>query len=267
VTAISAGVSDRSVEVAGNEVRLLEDGVGDPLMVFHHSTGNLGWTDFYSDLARSFHVIVPDLPGYGRSGLPVWARSARDLAIVMSGAIRRLDLGPLHLVGLGFGGFVAAELATINPDQLATLTLVGAAGVQPRAGEIVDQVMIGFEEYARLGFSNPETFDSLFSGEVLAAATELWDYSRVMTCRVAWKPWMFSQALPHLLCEIETPTLLAWGGDDRVIPVDCGHRYLEGLADARLEIIEGGGHILDLERPHELAELVMVHADAHRRKR
>jgi pimeloyl-ACP methyl ester carboxylesterase len=260
VTSVSAPVSDRTVDVAHRSIHLLEAGSGEPLVVFHHSTGNLGWIELYRRLSDSFTVIVPDLPGYGRSELPEWAESVADLAVLMNAAIRRLDLGPVHLVGLGLGGFVAAEMAVLGGDQLASLTLVGAPGLKPREGEIVDQVVIGFEEYVRLGFADPARFDELFDTEAKDAASQIWDASRVMTCRVAWKPWMWSRQLPHLLCEVTTSTLVVWGDSDRVVPIDCGRRYVEELANAHLEVIADAGHVLDLERPGELSALIADHA-------
>ena len=70
---------------------------------------------------------------------------------------------------------------------------------------------------------------------------------------------MFSRRLPHLLREVQTPTLLVWGEDDRVVPIDSARQYQEALPNARLEIVRGAGHFLDLERPDELARLVLQH--------
>jgi pimeloyl-ACP methyl ester carboxylesterase len=209
-------------------------------------------------LARSFSVVLPDLPGYGQSERPEWARSPRDIAILVGRLIDHLGLPPAHVVGLGFGGWVAAELATMAPHRLATLTLVGAAGLKPRQGEIADQVLISFEQYVRLGFSSDAGFEAVFGSQPDKAVVELWDYSREMTARLTWKPWMFSRQLPHLLGEVATPALVVWGSEDRVVPLDCGLQYAELLPDASLEVVEAG-HIVDLEAPARLAEIITDH--------
>jgi pimeloyl-ACP methyl ester carboxylesterase len=257
---MSEGVPvEERVQIAGRSVRLLRGGAGDPVVVLHHSTGGRGWEPLAEALAASFSVVVPDLPGYGQSERPEWARSPRDIAILMGRLIDRLELPAAHVVGLGLGGWVAAELATLTWRRLATLTLVGAAGLKPRQGEIADQVQISYEQYVRMGFSSDASFEEAFGVEPDKTVVELWDYSREMTCRLAWKPWMFSRQLPHLLGEVPTPALVVWGSEDRVIPLDCGQQYAELLPDARLEVVDAG-HIVDLETPARLAELVTDHA-------
>jgi len=77
-----------------------------------------------------------------------------------------------------------------------------------------------------------------------------------MTFRVAWKPYMYNPTLPHLLGGVATRALVVWGRDDRIVPLECGERYAKALADARLEIVEGAGHFIDMEKPDELARLV-----------
>jgi pimeloyl-ACP methyl ester carboxylesterase len=84
-------------------------------VLLHHSFGTHGgaaWTPFHADLAADHTVIAPDLPGFGRSDLPDRTRDTRDLAILIGDWIARQDLGPVTLVGPGFGGWIAAYLAT-----------------------------------------------------------------------------------------------------------------------------------------------------------
>ncbi len=144
---IPSSVSDTRVGVSGLELRVLRKGEGPPLLVLHDSLGNLGWLPLYERLASSFSVIVPDLPGYGKSDRPDWARSPRDLAILTLQLLDRLDVDGVTLVGIGFGGFVAAEMATMNQSRFDRLVLVGATGLHPREGEVLDQMLIGFAEY------------------------------------------------------------------------------------------------------------------------
>ena len=79
-----------------------------------------------------------------------------------------------------------------------------------------------------------------------------------MTFRIAWKPYMYNPTLPHLLGGVATPTLIVWGRGDRIVPLECGERFAKALPSARLEIVEGGGHFLDMEKPDELARLVVA---------
>jgi pimeloyl-ACP methyl ester carboxylesterase len=255
VTAVLHAAS-RDVEVSGLNVHLNELGAGEPVIVLHHSTGPLLGA-FHDRLALSHRLICVDLPGYGQSVRPVRARSPRDLAIYVSQLLSALELGPTHLVGFGFGGWVAAEVATMNQDSLATLTLVGAAGIKPRAGFIHDPMLNGYIEYMKAGLSSDEVFDEIFGVEPSKDLLDLWDYSREMTARLTWKQWMWNLILPDLLRGVRTPTTLVWGSEDRVVPRDCAEQYLANLPNARLEIVEGAGHLVELEQPHAVAALVV----------
>jgi pimeloyl-ACP methyl ester carboxylesterase len=255
LSASTSSVTLRDVEVAGLRIHLNERGSGAPLVVLHHSTGPL-WTPFHDALAETYAVTAVDLPGFAQSERPEDARSPRDLAILTLQALDALELDEVHLVGLGFGGWVAAEMATMAARRLSALTLVGAAGIKPREGFIHDPVTAGFVEYVRLGFHDDDAFDAFFGAEPAKDMIDLWDYSREMTARVTWKPWMWSLQLPMLLRGVAVPAQVIWGGEDQVVPLDCGEQYAEILPNGRLEVIDGAGHLVELERPEAVARLV-----------
>ena len=244
------------VEVCGGNVSHLQKGAGKALVILHHSISNHGWLPLHERLAEHFTVHVPDLPGYGDSDRPGWARSARDLAILIELWMDRLGLEDVTLVGFGFGGWIAAELATMSQLRLAGLVLVGAAGVRPREGEIVDQLVVDYVDYVRSGFQDETAFERYF-GEDPPRDTRMLLYGgREMTMRVTWKPWMFNDALPVLMRGVQTPTLVVWGDNDAIVPIDCGKQLAEAAPNAALHVIEDGGHFLDFDRPDALAELI-----------
>jgi pimeloyl-ACP methyl ester carboxylesterase len=254
-------VSETRVMVAGLGLRVLRKGSGPPLLVVHGSLGNVGWVPLYEQLAESYTVYVPDVPGYGQSDRPEWARSPRDLAILLQQLLEVLGLGDVTLIGLGFGGFLAAEMASMNQARFSQMVLVGATGIRPREGEIADQMLIGFPEWGLSGFRDLASFRDLFGVDSLPDDLySLWDLSTEMTARVCWKPWMFSDQLPHLLSEVRVPTLLVWGEHDRLVPIDIAHQYQALLPKATLEIVAGAGHVVDLEAPDALTNLIRRHA-------
>ncbi len=263
--AVPADVIDDKVEVAGLSLRYLRKGMGAPLVFIHDSLGNIGWLPLYDQLAGHFDVVVPDLPGYGRSDRPEWARSPRDLAILTWQLIDQLVLiDPvsefgLTLVGIGFGGFLAAEMATMRSSSVAQLVLIGPVGIKPREGEIADQILRGCVRYGAAGFASPESFRSLFGTDsVPDELYQLWDFSNEMTARVCWKPAMFSLELPHLLVGLDIPTLVVFGAEDHLVPLDVGRQYVERLSEAALEVVPGAGHWVDLEAPEALVQLILA---------
>ena len=80
-------------------------------------------------LAAKYDVIAPEHPGFGDSDTPDWLDTIHDLAYFYLDLLEQLDLDGVHLVGISLGGWIAAELAVRNTSRLASLTLVGAAGL------------------------------------------------------------------------------------------------------------------------------------------
>jgi pimeloyl-ACP methyl ester carboxylesterase len=235
-------------------------GEGPPALVLHHDIGAPERPAFYDALARHFTVFAPAHPGYDGSPRPSWMRSVRDMAVVYQGLLAQQaatrEPGTVTLIGLGFGGWIAAEMATMAPRAFRRLVLVGAMGLKPERGEIVDQALLSYIDYVRRGFADQTAFDRVFGPEPPTSRLEQWDLNREMTFRIAWKPYMYSPTLPHLLGAVATPTLIVWGADDHIVPRECGERYAKSLANARLQIVDDAGHFVDMEKPDELARVV-----------
>jgi pimeloyl-ACP methyl ester carboxylesterase len=249
-------VTELSINVAEGRMRVLKGGKGAPLLVLPTDIGSLGWLPFHDQLAGRFTVYVASHPGFDGSDVPDWARNARDLAAMQQWVLKALGLGTVPVVGLGFGGWIAAEMATLCHVRFSRLVLAGAAGVKPPEGEILDQFLTSSTEYVRAGFHDQAAFTRFFGAEPGLDQLEAWELNREMASRVAWSPHMHNPALPQLLPGVDTPALLVWGAEDRVVPPSAGRRYAELLPNARLELIAGAGHFLDLEQPDELARLV-----------
>jgi pimeloyl-ACP methyl ester carboxylesterase len=244
------------MELAGSKLHLSRAGKGKPVLVLHHDTGTPDRLPFYDALAARHEVLVPQHPGFGKSERPDWLRSARDVAVIYRGLLSKLGLDKADLVGLGFGGWIAAEMASMGPSDPSHLVLVGAMGIKPPEGDILDQAIVGYIDYARAGFHDQKAFDAVYGAEPSNDQLEAWDVCREMCFRIAWKPYMYSQTLPHLLGAVKAPALVVWGENDKVVPSSAGHRYAKALAKAKLEIVKSCGHCVDMEQPDQLAKLV-----------
>jgi len=253
-----AGVdwTESTMDAAGTKLHVARAGRGRPLVVLHHETGTLDRLPFYDALAAHYDVLVPHHPGYSRSQRPDWMRSTRDIAVIYRGLLSQLKIDGAALVGLGFGGWIAAEMASMAPADLSRLILVGAMGIKPPVGDILDAAVTGYIDYARAGFHDQKAFDRVYGAEPSGEQLEMWDVCREMSFRIAWKPYMYSQTLPHLLGAVRVPSLVVCGDDDKVVPQSAAKRYLEALPNAKLEIVKASGHCVDMEQPEALAKLV-----------
>src|SRR5437762_727418 len=118
------GWSEREIELAGNKVNVMRGGNGRPVLVLHHDIGSVDRLPFYDALAEKFDVIIPNHPGFGKSERPQWLRHPRDIAAIYQWLLTELGVERVSLVGLGFGGWIAAEMAALAPRDFHRLVLV-----------------------------------------------------------------------------------------------------------------------------------------------
>lgn len=251
----ATGWTEHTIEVSGAKIFLRRAGKGAPALILHHDIGTLDNVAFYDELAKTYDVIVPHFPGWGKSPRLEWMRHPRDVAVLMQGLKTELGLAQTALVGLGFGGWVAAEMASMAPREVSKLVLVGAMGIKPPEGDILDQAIVSYIDYPMAFFHDPKAFEKHY-GNVSVDQLEAWDIAREMSFRIAWKPYMYSQQLLHLLGAVKAPALIVWGDDDKIVPASAAHRFKTALANSRLEIVKGSGHAVEMEKPVELAKLV-----------
>jgi pimeloyl-ACP methyl ester carboxylesterase len=244
------------VPLSSGPLHVVRSGSGTPVLVLHHDIGSPEHLPFYDALARQHTVLVPAHPGYDKSERPSWMRNVRDIAVIYQALIAERNLTDVSVVGLGFGGWIAAEMATMTPRAFKKLVLVGAMGIKPERGDIADQALVSYIDYVRLGFADQTVYDRTFGAETPTETLEQWDLNRETTFRIAWKPYMYNPSLPHLLGSVTTPTVVVWGKDDRIVPLECGERYVKALRNATLEVIDGAGHFVEIEKPEQLARLV-----------
>ena len=169
--------------------------------------------------------------------------------------IDALHLGAAAVVGLGFGGWVAAEAAVQAPGRISTMVLHGPVGLKPTEGEILDQFLYSAVDYIKLGFADAGHVARLYGEAPGEDTLRIWDWNREMTTRLAWKPYMFSRALPHLLAAVTARTLVIRSAADHIVPPAVAALYAELIPGARLVDMPGAGHHADLEQPAELARL------------
>jgi pimeloyl-ACP methyl ester carboxylesterase len=257
VTADAAATqAGRRVEAAGIELSVLTGGTGPALLVVHRDTGRAGWTEFHQRLARRFSVYAPALPGFDDSARPDWMRTPAEAATVVGFALDEMGITPAAAVGLGFGGWVVAEAAVQSPARFSKLVLHSPVGLQPTSGEILDQFLWTATDYVKMGFSDEARFQELYGDASDEALQRAWDLNREMTTRIAWKPYMFSRALPGLLPALRVPTRIIWSAEDRIVPRSVAERYAELIPGAELMDLPSAGHQADLEAAEALAAKV-----------
>ena len=254
--------------VGSGQITFARAGQGDPVLVLPRENGHPPSDEFVDALAGHHTVYHPWYPGFHGGGDAAdwaWLGNPRDLAVVIGQAAAKFGLERMTVIGLGFGGWLAAEIAATAGGRLSALILVAPMGIRPPEGYILDQFLVSTEGYARAGFADDAAFEAVYGVEPDLAQLESWETDREMTSRLAWKPYMHNRALTGLLRAVETPTLVVWGEADKVVPVGTAALWKAALPNCTVEVIPGTGHAVNLEQPRALASIVAPFLKAHTR--
>lgn len=252
--------TEETIEVAGSRLQIVQGGNGDPLLVLHDEMGHHGALRWHEALAESNTLHIPSHPGFSESPRMDWVMNMRDLAGWYLRALDELGLQGMNVIGFSLGGWLAAEMATMCPQQFNKMVLVGAAGIKPSEGEIFDIFLVTAEEYLDtvcLDNASVPEFSTVRPAEPSPEQMEAWLVAREEACRLSWKPYMHYPGLPHLLGRLQNlPTLLVWGAQDGMVPVSAGEIYQQSIPNSRLELIDNCGHRPEIEQTDEFLALV-----------
>ncbi len=257
------GISTKTIQLSDHDVRLLVGKGSEPLLLLHEFTGSKeSWLPLAKTLPNRYQIIAPDLPGMGRSS----RRSNTDYDIErqatrMAELVRKLELGQVHITGLGMGAEIAANLASRFPERVLSLTLIAPSGIAtptasdfdrartdsnpllPGSSEGFRQLQDKFLYGAPPNMGKPEfsfrsnqniqfrRFNQKILADIEAASTRL------------------SASLPGIIA----PAQLLWCDGDKLRD-SSGLGLLKTIAPTlRVEKLSGCGHMLPEEQPKILA--------------
>jgi pimeloyl-ACP methyl ester carboxylesterase len=252
--------TEELVEVAGSKLHMIKGGTGQPLLLLHDELGHPGWLHYHAALAQHYTLHIPLHPGCGQSNHLDWVMNIRDLAFWYLDALEELGLGSVPVIGNSLGGWLAAEMAAMCPQQFTRLVLVGAMGVRPPVGEIRDMFLVVSREYLRASFvdlAHTAEAQQLFGGDPTPEQAETWESARELSSLVGWRPYMHDPALPHVLRRLRLlPTLIVWGRQDAIVPVSAGEAYHQAIPGSRLVVLDGCGHRPEIEQADAFVRVV-----------
>ncbi len=258
----------REIDVVGTRVNYVEMGEGSPLVFVHGLSGAWqNWLENLPHFARSHRVIALDLPGFGSSPMPPWELTIPAYGRFLRDFCERIGVERCTLVGNSMGGFIATEVAVAEADRVEKLVLVSAAGITWARARREPAAMIGRMVRAAtpltmrwqtgVGMLRPRarrmSFQGVFHDPNALRRELLWE-----NLVPALDSPGYLDAFVNLtgydirdrLGDIEDPTLIVWGRNDRVVPVPAAFSYARRIGDnARLEIFDETGHVPQLERP------------------
>ena len=268
----------RHIDIHGHRVAYRRAGAG-PLLVLIHGIAESSSTFAAAIelLAEDHEVVAVDLLGHGASAKPrgdyslgAYASGVRDLLVA-------LDLPAGTIVGHSLGGGVAMQFAYQFPERCARLVLVSSGGLGKEVSPWLRALAAPAIEYVL-----PVVLTRHIQGPLDTVArwlgrlglrtdpvlAECWATYRTLTDAHAQRAFLHTvrsvidvagqrvSARDRLYLAQEVPTMLVWGDRDSVIPVEHARIAHELIPGSRLEILAGVGHLLPLEQPQRLAELI-----------
>jgi pimeloyl-ACP methyl ester carboxylesterase len=258
-----AAIVDR-LHVHGVDLEVLRRGAGRPLVLLHDAQPVDPRAPFLDLLGSHAEIIAPSHPGFGGSPRPRDFDTVYDLVRLYLALLDGLGSEAVTLMGFGFGGWLAAEIAVACPHRLERLILVGAVGIKvsgPDTPDILDVFNTSPAEVQRRSWHDPAAwapdFDAMSDDAVVAYARD-----REALCLYAWHPYMYTPQLARWLSRIAVPTLVLWGGSDGVVTPAYGRAYAARIPGARFEVIEAAGHHPEIEQPAAFAERVVAFLEA-----
>jgi 4,5:9,10-diseco-3-hydroxy-5,9,17-trioxoandrosta-1(10),2-diene-4-oate hydrolase len=251
-----------------------EAGEGPTLVLLHGSgPGVSGWSNFRGNFpvfARRFRTVIMDMPGFGLSGMPPLDRAYPRVAA--DHVLRLLDgLGveKAHLLGNSMGGYVAFEFALAHPDRTDRLVGMGPGGLaanvlgpDPSEGarRLSDFMRApsraGMEAWVDTMVANKAVIDDGLIDERMANALADGALQSAMTIFASLGQHPEAVPLYARVRSIKAPTLITWGRDDRMLPVESGLFGFRQMPNAELHIFSRCGHWAQVERKDEFERLV-----------
>lgn len=255
----AAEPSQRTLALRGGqfEIALREGGAGSPV-VFLHGFTQEGWEPLLAGLAENHRVIAPSLPGSsGGSGGLDQLLDHHDLFFLYQEILDalRAELGveSIALVGHSFGGWLAAELAAVEPARVSALALIAPFGLWDDAKPIADTFTLLPQELSAASFhddNHPLAVALRDSGEGDAEKRAVQVRRARDNSSVARFIWPIpDKGLARRLHRVQAPTLLIWGDDDRIVPPAYAGDFAALLTNSRRETIAAAGHLPQAEQP------------------
>ena len=257
--------------VGGGELHVVRRGSGEPLLLIQGMSGShLSWGDPFTDLlAEQAETFAYDHRGIGLSSRVDEPFTITDLADDAAALLDALGLESAHVLGISMGGMVAQELVLRHPERVRTLTLgctycggpgaslteeavITRLGEGMMSGDRERAIRTGYEINVARSFAADEANFAPFRDMAVAMPAPVPVIMLQMQAIAA-------HDTSARLGEVRAPTLVVHGNEDQMLGADNGRLIASLIPGARLELLEGVGHLFWWEQPERSAQLVLEH--------
>jgi pimeloyl-ACP methyl ester carboxylesterase len=247
-------VQERDVDVEGRawHYYVAGDEGSHPLLLVHgYNSSARFFRPAMEALSQRWRVVAPDLPGHGDSQPWDPDEDVVEQWVMLTGFLEAIGIDRMAVLGSSRGGAVALQLAAHRPGMVTSLVVI-AAPIHPFTPGTLD---------IRRMLVDPDALTPGLLEELGATMMAAQGYERAR--RRAVEAGGLERDLRPILGRVGAPTLVVWGAEDRTIPVEMGLQLLQGLPDARFELVGGAGHVPLLDRPREMLAILVEFFGEH----
>ena len=252
----------KTTEIDGSKIRYFEVGTSKETLLLLHGLGASAerWQEVIPLFAKKFRVIVPDLIGFGYSDKPMVDYTTDYFAEFVSKFVNEIGIKKMNIIGSSLGGQIAAE-SMINYDvNVKKLVLVSPSGVMKHSTPALN-AYISAALY-------PNTDSALNAFQVMSGRKKIdekivsgfIERMQLPNAKMAFMSTLLglsnSEAITEKLQLITIPTLIVWGENDPVIPIDYAQSFVSGINDCRFYKMTGCGHTPYVEKPKAFFQIV-----------
>ena len=266
-----AGLQLASTHTLDVDMTYLERRTDGPVVMLVHgfSANKDAWLRFASFLPENYHVVVPDLAGHGDTP----AADSYDLEVQaerLHALAAQLGIAKFHIAGNSMGGAIATIYASKYPEQIESLTLIDAAGMdganksdyfrmlEQGTNPLIATDKDSFEFRMDMVMAKPPALPWPLRPALMRQTVARADINRVIfKDMIATRERMSGDDFKQLVDDkVEMPALIMWGDQDRVLDVSAVDTFKTYIPQAQVEIFEGIGHVPMLEIPEESAAVL-----------
>jgi pimeloyl-ACP methyl ester carboxylesterase len=258
-----AGLTKKEIKIDDHNIVYLEGGKGPTILLLHGYTGSKdNWLMFAPYLTKDYHVVIPDIPGYGESSMI--EKDSYNISNQMQRLhkfVQAIELKKFHIAGNSMGGGYAGAYAVRYPDEIISLGLFDAGGVMFSGNSVVKTIKEEGENPFLIRDSNE--MQRMIAILYVNPPSLPYPIKKVMTqTAIANRQFYEKEAkevfpglysLEKYLPKIKAPTLILWGDQDKVVDISSVPIFEKGLKNHKTVIIRDCGHAPMMEKPQETA--------------
>lgn len=256
--------------------RLAYDHAGEgPALVFLHGVGGnrTNWRDQLEVCADRFHAIAWDARGYGLSDDYDGPLDFADFSHDLKRLLDHLGLRSAHICGLSMGGRVALDFHSFYQERVASLILCDTfAGYDESFTPAQRQDLVRTRKAPLIEGKEPRDIAPEVARTLIGPKSPAAAFERFVESMSALRKESYIKAIEALtmyekvapLTDIEVPTLLIYGSADRLTPVRIGQAMAAKIRGSRMAIIEGAGHLPNIETPDQFNVILLEFLRTHR---